>query len=597
MFLEGELSVRWLNRKWHKSIYPRLIMAFIAATLPIYVLAGLLFNYGTSVLRQDIVDSANTQLANYIHELDNVFKRFNTQEYVIMNDDFLIKLARSYDVQEPYRNIELINIIRAELISFQSSSDMIADVRVYLPRLNIEISSVKGYGAMDAASLDPDITRSPYKVIDEQGKLLMVAYPLNNQKSGPPDLFVIIELQERVIKQKLETALNRDYTGAVVLGLSEEHIMISVRKAKLQEWMDAHYSVGASETHTAVEDMKINGDNYIRVRSSNTDSGIFVDHFLDKQTMFQPVTQHFQWFWMFFIVTFLAVALYLVYINRNINKPLTRIVRAFRRVEDGRLDISIQHDKDDEFGYLYVRFNEMLTKINALIDEVYSQQLHRQNAELKQLQSQINPHFLYNCLFSIIRLIKLDRREQAVQFTEQLAHYFHFITRSVRDEVPLEQEVRHTRNYVELQLVRFSDRITVNFADVPERIGAIPVPRLILQPLVENAFVHGLDDVSEGGLLRISFHVAPDAAIIIVEDNGETSENNIIQMNDLLNADGSNQEGREVTAILNVHRRMTYKYGAGSGLRVERSDLGGVKISMIFKWKGVLPDVSDVDRG
>lgn len=589
--------MRWWSRKWHVTIYKRLILAFIAATLPIYLLAGLLFNYGTSVLRQDIVDLAQTQLVNYTRELNNAFKRFNTQEYVIMNGDFLTKLARAYDVQDPYRNIELINIIRAQLISFQSSSDMIADVRVYLPLLNIEISSVTGYGTMDAASVEQDVTRSPYKVIEEKGKLLMVAYPLDNQQAGLPGLLVVIELQERVIQQNLEMALSRAYTGAVVLGLSEEHNIISVNNSKLQEWVDAHYSLGAPQVRATVEDMEINGEDYIRVRFSDSDSGLFVDHFLDKRTMFAPVAKHFQWFWIFFIVTFVAVALYLVYINQNINKPLIHIVQAFRRVEDGRLDISIKHDKDDEFGYLYVRFNEMLTKIKSLIDEVYNQQIHRQNAELKQLQSQINPHFLYNCLFSIIRLIKLDKHKQAVQFTDQLARYFHFITRSGRDEVPLEQEVQHTRNYAELQLVRFSDRISMTFEDIPGSIREIPVPRLILQPLVENAFVHGLEDVSEGGLLRISFRVALHTCMIVVEDNGETSEDSIARMNKMLQSDSNKEENKEITAIFNVHRRLRYKYGDGSGIRVERSELGGVKVSIIMGWKGVSPDVPDADRG
>lgn len=109
---------------------------------------------------------------------------------------------------------------------------------------------------------------------------------------------------------------------------------------------------------------------------------------------------------------------------------------------------------DDEFGFLYERFNEMLINLKFLIDEVYNQQVHRKNAELKQLQSQINPHFFYNCLFSIIRLIKMQNDEDAVQFTMQLAKYFQFITRNTRDTLPLENESIHARNYVLLQLAR-----------------------------------------------------------------------------------------------------------------------------------------------
>uniref|UniRef100_UPI00137593B5 sensor histidine kinase n=1 Tax=Paenibacillus luteus TaxID=2545753 RepID=UPI00137593B5 len=188
--------------------------------------------------------------------------------------------------------------------------------------------------------------------------------------------------------------------------------------------------------------------------------------------------------------------------------------RAFKRVEEGNLDLNIRHHKDDEFGFLYERFNEMLVNLQISIDEVYNQQIHRQNAELKQLQSQINPHFLYNCLFSIIRLIKMQKEDEAVQFTNQLAKYFQFITRNTRDTVPLENEAAHARNYVMLQLTRFSDRVTIDFGDIPEKLKPISVPRLIIQPLVENAFVHGLENVTEGGLLRVSFAEESGKAII-----------------------------------------------------------------------------------
>lgn len=126
----------------------------------------------------------------------------------------------------------------------------------------------------------------------------------------------------------------------------------------------------------------------------------------------------------------------------------------------------------------------------------------------------------------------MDKFEEAISFTEQLAKYFRFITRNKRDTVPLEQEVDHARNYVMLQLSRFSDRVSVSFEDVPDSLKPIGVPRLLMQPLVENAFVHGLENVDEGGLLRVSFRARSDGAIISVEDNGEDAELQLTRMNE-----------------------------------------------------------------
>src|SRR5690606_3162253 len=242
-------------------------------------------------------------------------------------------------------------------------------------------------------------------------------------------------------------------------------------------------------------------------------------------TMFKTISQYYKWFWLFFCVTIIIVALYLYYINRIINKPMVKLVRAFKRIEEGNLELNIRHDREDEFGYIYERFNEMLINLKISIDEVYNQRIHLQNAELKQLQSQINPHFLYNCLFSIIRLIKMQKDDEAVNFTNQLAKYFQFITRNSRDTVLLENEVAHARNYVMLQLARFSDRLSIEFEDLPASLKPYSVPRLIIQPLVENAFVHGLENVLEGGILRVTFLDEPehDRFIVVVEDNGENS--------------------------------------------------------------------------
>lgn len=126
----------------------------------------------------------------------------------------------------------------------------------------------------------------------------------------------------------------------------------------------------------------------------------------------------------------------------------------------------------------------------------------------------------------------MDKFEEAIRFTDQLAKYFRFITRNKRDTVPLEQEVDHARNYVMLQLSRFSDRVSVSFEDVPDSLKPIGVPRLLMQPLVENAFVHGLENVDEGGLLRVSFRARSDGAIISVEDNGEDAELQLTRMNE-----------------------------------------------------------------
>lgn len=582
--------MRSSHRKWQFTIYKRLIIAFILATIPIYILAGILYIWATGLLRQDVVNSAETQSDKYITELNSTFKRFNSLQYEFMNDMYLIQLLNAYDILEQYRKIELINFLRAKLVSIRNSSDLIDDVRLYMSTNGIEISAVDGYGELKSGTVTKEMLKDPYKVVLYKGDLLIVAYPLESEFGDIPDIIVEIKLRPSELRRGVRSAVEKESSGALILSLGNNaKPIIVIEKTELEHSMNQTYGSAKADLPENALD---NSDDYIFVRSIEKESGMFVDHYLYRPTMFRTIFQYIQWFWLFFGATIVMVALYLVYINRAINKPLVKIVRAFKRVEEGNFDLNIRHDKDDEFGFLYERFNEMLVNLKFSIDEVYNQQILRQNAELKQLQSQINPHFLYNCLFSIIRFIKMQKDDEAIQFTEQLAHYFQFITRNTRYTVPLENEVAHARNYAMLQLARFSDRVAVEFGEVPDKLKPITVLRLIIQPIVENAFVHGLENVTEGGLLKVSFLEEPGRAIIVVEDNGEASEEGLAKLNKLLSGE---QQMQEVTGTLNVHKRLQFRYGPGSGLKIKQSELGGLRVDLIIEWDGAMADVQDAD--
>ncbi len=585
--------LRNTNTKWRLSINKRLIIAFIVATFPIYLLAGILYNWTSDLLRKDIMTSTETQSQKYLSELNSTLSRFNSLQYDMLNDEYVIQFANAYDTLESYHKIQLIHFLRSKLVSIRNSSDFIVDVRLYLTNLDIEISANDGYGQLKVTDIPPEKLKDPYHLITYDDRLLSVAYPLESEYRTTPEIIVEIEMRTSELHRSFEAALEKDYSGAIVLGLGRNaKNMIVVNDDKLEQSITRQYGEMKQSTQEA-SPIQTNKD-YIFVRSSLAENDLYIDHYLYTPTMFEPISKSIIWFWLFFGLTILMVALYLYYINRIINKPMVKLVRAFKRIEEGNLELNIHHNKEDEFGYLYKRFNDMVINLNISIDEIYNQRIHRQNAELKQLQSQINPHFLYNCLFSIIRLIKMEKDKEAVHFTDQLAKYFQFITRNSRDTVTLENEVAHARNYAMLQLARFSDRVTVNFGELPNSIKALSVPRLIIQPIVENAFVHGLENVIEGGILSVSFLDKPEQIVVLVEDNGEDSEDAIKKLSALLS---DTQDEQEISGILNVHRRLQYKYGPESGIKVSPSELGGVKIELTISRKEASDDVPDVNCG
>lgn len=252
-----------------------------------------------------------------------------------------------------------------------------------------------------------------------------------------------------------------------------------------------------------------------------------------------------------------------------------KLVHSFRRVQQNRLEPIVIDRGADEFGYLYQAFNNTIRSLKTLIEENYEQQIRNQRSELKRLQSQINPHFLYNCFFVLCRLIKSEnQKEKAYQFCLYIGQYFQFITRDDEDDIPLGLEVNHSRTYVDMQTICYGDRIQVKFeGDVPDLF----VPRLILQPIIENAYKHALGNMIQQGELWVHCERVGDVFSIYVEDNGRSiSDAEIEQLQKRLRQSTTRME--ETTGIINVHRRIQLRYGEEYGITVSRSALGGLQV-------------------
>jgi two-component system sensor histidine kinase YesM len=269
------------------------------------------------------------------------------------------------------------------------------------------------------------------------------------------------------------------------------------------------------------------------------------------------------------------ISIYSMMTYKSVHQPLKSLVEAFEKVQKGELDIRLKHQYNNEFGYIYIGFNSMIENINSLIEQVYKKEIFKQQAELKHLQSQINPHFLYNSFFILRSIIHNEEYDKAEDFVQKLGDYFQFITRSGKDFIPLSTEVGHAKVYTEIQMTRFSNRINMTFEALPEKYSNIFVPRLILQPIIENVFEHGLKNKLADGILQITFAEQEDKLLIKVEDNGDELLDEDLQK--LQNSILSNDD-IETTGIINIHRRLQIKLGSESGLSVLRSELGGLAI-------------------
>ena len=291
------------------------------------------------------------------------------------------------------------------------------------------------------------------------------------------------------------------------------------------------------------------------------------------------------------IAVMLALACFL---QQMVHKPVSKIDAAMKKVGKGDLSVRLTGAKSNEFRQIYDQFNQMTVRLQELIDREYTLKLLNAKSELKQLRYQIRPHFLYNTYFNLRALLMNEEYDVAEQMTDVLGRYLRYITTSARDEATLREEMEHAKAYVEIQKMRFGSHLEARLAECPPEYAEKPVPRIIIQPLLENTFEHGIKDMRETGVISVQFEAEGNRLSIYVDDNGPNASDELIEKaRTILAAEEYNPNGDSV-ALSNIHRRIRMLYQPGSGLYVSRSPLGGFRseIRMIGEKKYV----SDDDR-
>lgn len=283
----------------------------------------------------------------------------------------------------------------------------------------------------------------------------------------------------------------------------------------------------------------------------------------------------------FMILSVGVIAVFFVQSVKLIHRPLQNLNNSFDKLRHGELTARAEHPETKDFSYLYDNFNHMAAELEQLVSENYKQQILLQKAELNQLQAQINPHFLYNSFFWLQRVVSSGDIEQAEQLTRELGIYFRYITKKNSDTVMLREENEHAKIYANLQAVRFTGRIEVEFGEMPQEFEDIQVPKLFLQPLIENAFKYGLEDKLSDGILKVEYRKTEDGLVITVEDNGELMTDEVIEdLNERLENLKTDDTAAGLSGMLNIARRLQIYYHSDNCFAISRSSLGGLCVAV-----------------
>ncbi|MDO7907918.1 sensor histidine kinase [Paenibacillus sp. JX-17] len=270
------------------------------------------------------------------------------------------------------------------------------------------------------------------------------------------------------------------------------------------------------------------------------------------------------------------LAAYLLY--SHVQVPLRQLIYGFHRVTGADYSYRMHVEGNNEFSFLSSRFNSMVEQIQELFEKVYLEKIHVREARLKQLQSQINPHFFYNCFSFITSMAKLRKHEAVVAMSHSLSRYYRYTTRQERDLVPLEEEMEFVKHYLEIQTMRMN-RLTYDMY-VPENCRKLQIPPLLIQPLIENAILHGIEPHAEEGIVRILVSRDGDCIRVIVEDNGGgMDKEDLLRLETRLNEPMDEHMG---CGLWNVQQRLRLRFGDTAGIFFSRSELGGLRAQLVW---------------
>lgn len=279
------------------------------------------------------------------------------------------------------------------------------------------------------------------------------------------------------------------------------------------------------------------------------------------------------------IVTAAAIFLllkYVVFLGRSITKPIVGLSKRAKDVAGG--DMSVQKPIDsniEEINILGIGFENMVERLNIQIQENNMRQESLRKAELALLQAQINPHFLYNTMDTIIWLIEANKTEEAVNMVLDLAGFFRNSLSKGEDIITIEQEERHVRSYLQIQQVRYRDKMSY-MIDIDPAIYKAILPKLTLQPLVENALYHGIKHQRNAGYIYITGRAEGENAVLQVKDNGlGMSEEKLKQLQDAMLNDS--KVGFGLSA---VNERLKLQFGEDHGLSVMSMEGVGTTITL-----------------
>jgi len=565
------------------NTFRKIALLLFLLLLPILVLYSVSTNTSTEVVRKQIETTNLNQLTFLMNQLDTNIEQLSMFPVLLSYDPYI----REFLDRRPPKLFDALNaeyrII--EKLSLQSvSNGWKNDLSILLPRERRAISSNIFLLESDRDMTGPIYTRWTYMSEELGGKteryfVHEIGEPAKAERKEDAKAVFRVRFTTANMTAMLDAYKNGKHNDPFLYVPGERPVLNGTSsEEKTQQLIGLLEGELGQEPDTGQRLIKLGSEQHLVSYVKSRQLGWYLVDYTPYQSVITPITEQRNFFYVItgLLLVLAVAASFLLY--RNVQRPLRKLIGNVQRIKRGDYSARIDYQAKNEFDYLIFQFNEMSDQIQTLIEDVYAEKLRSREATLKQLQSQINPHFLYNSLFFIINSAEMNDRQSVVQMSQNLAEYYRYATRVENQSVALEEELELVRNYLVIQNLRMG-RVQFEI-DVPEKMLDLELPRLILQPIVENAIVHGVERSPEGGMITITGKQDDRYNMIFVQDDGPGMDPQRLRD---LQAELAQPMSEEVgCGTWNVHRRLQYRFGGQSGLKFEQLPMGGLCVTI--KW-------------
>ena len=328
---------------------------------------------------------------------------------------------------------------------------------------------------------------------------------------------------------------------------------------------DKNMDVLGNDVYTLTNIIQNGIQEYIYVETTNF---VHVKAELDRQN------RHLVSISLIAMVLVVALSGYLAFrVSRSVSVPIMKLCQMTSRVAEGDFTVQSEVESLDEISVLTRNFNNMTTEIGHLVEDIKTNQKNLRRIEVQLLQAQINPHFLYNTLDTIIWLAEAGKREEVVAMVTYLSEFFRTTLSGGKDIITIRDEIRHIQSYLKIQKFRYQDVMDYEI-HIEEGILGYQIPKLMLQPLVENALSHGIRNKRGKGRIEITGRREGDRIILQVADDGRgMGREELFRLRQCIADNNNNATQNGGFGIVNVNQRIHSYYGEEYGVSFE-STLG-----------------------